>query len=47
MKGPFEGLPQAWQTLFDWCKEQGHTPAGVNWEIYGTTQDADLYALLA
>ena len=47
MKGSFEGLPQAWQTLFDWCKAENLTPAGINWEIYGATEDAELYALLA
>jgi effector-binding domain-containing protein len=46
LKGPFEGLPGAWQTLFDWCNREGVTPSGVNWEIYGADQDADLYALL-
>ncbi len=47
MKGSFEGLPGAWQILFDWCGREGLTPSGINWEIYGPTQDADLYALLA
>ena len=47
MKGSFEGLPKAWQTLFDWCKAQGLATAGVNWEIYGASEDAELYALLA
>ena len=46
MKGSFEGLPVAWQTLFDWCKAQDLAPAGINWEIYGATEDAELYALL-
>jgi effector-binding domain-containing protein len=47
MTGGFENLPMAWQTLFDWCKAQGHAPAGINWEIYGATDGAELYALLA
>jgi effector-binding domain-containing protein len=47
MKGGFENLPIAWQTLFDWCKAENHAPAGINWEIYGEMQDAELYALLA
>ena len=47
MKGPFAQLATAWPALFDWCKAEGLTPAGVNWEIYGATEDADLYALLA
>jgi hypothetical protein len=46
MKGSFEGLPKAWQTLFDWCQVQGLKTVGINWEIYGETEDADLYALL-
>jgi effector-binding domain-containing protein len=47
LKGSFAGLPGAWQTLFEWCAREGLTPSGVNWEIYGAEQDADLYALLA
>lgn len=47
MPGGFENLPGAWETLFRWLQEQKLTAAGINWEIYGTTQDAELYALLA
>lgn len=47
MKGGFEGLPRAWQTLFDWSQQQKLSLAGINWEIYGATEDAELYALLA
>lgn len=47
MKGSFEGLPGAWQTLFDWCAREELKLAGLNWEIYGAEQDAELYALLA
>ena len=47
LKGSFEGLPGAWQTLFEWCAREGLRPNGVNWEIYGAEQDAELYALLA
>jgi effector-binding domain-containing protein len=47
LKGSFEGLPGAWQTLFEWCGREGLKPSGINWEIYGAEQDADLYALLA
>src|SRR6185369_16074690 len=43
MEGGFENLPLAWQTLFDWCKAQQLSPAGINWEIYGRTEDAELY----
>ncbi len=47
MKGGFEGLPRAWETLFHWLQGQKLTAAGINWEIYGATEDADLYALLS
>lgn len=47
LKGSFAGLPGAWQTLFDWCAREQLKPSGVNWEIYGAEQDAELYALLA
>ncbi len=47
MTGPFDGLPDAWETLFDWCKAQALATAGINWEVYGAEQDAELYALLA
>ena len=46
LKGSFEGLPAAWQTLFDWCTREQLPLAGVNWEIYGAEQDAELYALI-
>ena len=45
--GGFENLPLAWQTLFDWRKAGKLSPAGINWEIYGATEDAELYVLLA
>jgi effector-binding domain-containing protein len=50
--GSYEGLPQAWQSLFDGCKAKGLELAGLNWEVYpepGTppeTCETDLYALL-
>ena len=47
MKGGFENLPRAWETLFHWLQEQKLTAAGINWEVYGATEDADLYALLS
>lgn len=53
MRGPFDGLPGAWQTLFQWCEASKLKPAGINWEIYGPTegvdparQETDLYVLL-
>lgn len=51
--GPFDGLPGAWQTVFDWCAAEGLKLAKVNWEIYGdwsedpAQQQTSLYALLA
>jgi hypothetical protein len=54
LKGPFDGMPGAWQTLFDWCTAEKLALAGINWEIYMPWQgidpaklDTDLYALLA
>ena len=51
--GPFDRLPAAWQTLFEWCTKQKLKLAGVNWQIYGeltpdaAQQQTFLYALLA
>ena len=54
LKGPFDGMPGAWQTLFDWCKAEKLELAGINWEIYLPWQgvdpaklETDLYAFLA
>ena len=54
LKGPFDGMPGAWQTLFDWCEAEKLELAGVNWEIYMPWQgvdpaklETDLYAMLA
>jgi effector-binding domain-containing protein len=54
LRGSFEGLPGAWKTLLDWCAAEKLPLAGVNWEIYGPSQDVEpdqletaLYALLA
>ena len=54
LKGPFDGMPGGWQTLFDWCKAEQLELAGINWEIYMPWQgvdpaklETDLYALLA
>jgi len=46
MTGSFEGLPRAWETLFEWCQKEKLQPAGINWEIYGAAAGAELYALL-
>ena len=54
LKGPFEGMPGAWQTLFEWCASEKLELAGINWEIYMPWEgvdparlETDLYALLA
>lgn len=54
LKGPFDGMPGAWQTLFAWCQAEKLALAGVNWEIYMPWEgvdpaelETDLYALLA
>ena len=54
LKGPFDGMPGAWQTLFGWCQAEKLELAGINWEIYMPWQgvdpanlETDLYALLA
>lgn len=54
LKGPFDGMPGAWQTLFAWCQSEKLELAGINWEIYMPWQgvdpaklETDLYALLA
>ncbi len=54
LRGSFEGLPGAWKTLLDWCASEKLPLAGVNWEIYGPSEDVEpdqietaLYALLA
>jgi effector-binding domain-containing protein len=38
--GPYSRLGDAHDALRDWCKANGHTLAGPNWEIYGHWQDA-------
>jgi effector-binding domain-containing protein len=51
--GSYENLPGAWQRLFEWCRKEGLTLAGVNWEIYRDPEgerlrpETSLYALLA
>lgn len=54
LKGPFDGMPGAWQTLFAWCQAEKLALAGINWEIYSPWEgvdpanlETDLYALLA
>ena len=38
--GPYPHLHHAHRALLDWAKQQGHTLAGPNWEIYGHWLDA-------
>ena len=33
--GPYEQVPQAHKALLRWCRENGHSTAGPNWEVYG------------
>ena len=54
LRGSFDGLPGAWKTLLDWCAAETLPLAGINWEIYGPSEDVEpdqietaLYALLA
>jgi effector-binding domain-containing protein len=50
LDGPFDLLPGAWQTLFDWAHEQQLPLANINWEIYGSDPErpsTDLYMLLS
>jgi effector-binding domain-containing protein len=54
LRGPLEGLPDAWKTLIDWCAAEKLALAGVNWEIYSPPENLEpdrletaLYALLA
>ena len=54
LKGPFDGMPGAWQALFAWCQAEKLELSGINWEIYMPWQgvdpaklETDLYALLA
>ncbi len=51
--GEYDQLPQVHQGLVSWCMAQGHTLAGVSWEIYGDWDDdpakrrTDIYHLCA
>jgi effector-binding domain-containing protein len=53
LAGPFDRLPAAWQTVFEWCQREKLNLAGINWQIYGeraadpAQQQTFLYALLA
>ena len=51
--GEYDALPQVHSALAAWCAEQGHEPAGVNWEVYGDWHEdaskrrTDIYHLCA
>ena len=50
--GDYSLLGAAHQAVVDWCKAEGHTLAGVSWEVYGHWSDdpskrrTDIYQLL-
>lgn len=37
--GPYQRLANAHQAIRDWCRANGHAPAGPNWEVYGHWKD--------
>ena len=37
--GPYGRLHEAHQAIRQWCADNGYTPAGPNWEIYGHWAD--------
>jgi effector-binding domain-containing protein len=37
--GPYGELHHAHVAIQEWCKKNGHTPAGPSWEIYGHWKD--------
>ena len=51
--GEYDALPSVYRAVFEWCAENGHAPAGVNWEVYGDWHDdpvkrrTDVYCLVA
>jgi effector-binding domain-containing protein len=36
--GPYQLLHRAHEAIQQWCQQNGHTPAGPNWETYGHWQ---------
>jgi effector-binding domain-containing protein len=50
--GPYHLLGQTHAAICDWCADDGYTPAGPNWEVYGNWTDdptklrTDVYYLL-
>jgi effector-binding domain-containing protein len=37
--GPYQLLGQAHEAIRRWCANNGHTPTGPNWEVYGHWRD--------
>jgi effector-binding domain-containing protein len=50
--GEYSDLGHAWSALEHWCRDNGRSPVGVNWEVYGDWDDdpakrrTDVYFLL-
>ena len=50
--GEYDALPGVYRAVFEWCAENGHALAGVNWEVYGDWHDdpakrrTDVYCLV-
>jgi effector-binding domain-containing protein len=50
--GAYSGMAPAYAALDQWCADNGRSPAGVNWEVYGDREDdpgqlrTDIYYLL-
>jgi effector-binding domain-containing protein len=40
-RGPYQGLPAAWNELMEWIKTNGHKHAADLWEVYAIGPDAD------
>lgn len=39
--GPYHLLPEAHRAIHEWCRQHGHTMAGLNWEVYGPHHPED------
>lgn len=50
--GPYDQIGSAHQSIFGWCRENGHERTGDAWEVYGEWHDdpaklrTDIYHLL-
>jgi GyrI-like small molecule binding protein len=53
LRGPYDGIPGAWNKLFAWCAAERLTLAGTNWQVYEDGDDdpakltTSMHALLA